>query len=310
MIAATEASRAVHAAELTADVESEVVAGLELLLSSDACALCRKIASECKRVRLGESFATIGDNPHYKHIKHPPIHPRCQCSLLEILKPEYGGPVDPKWGTTLDQPQKGLKDGYTPPAGTTVPKPEPDRPKPRPTKPPPKAPAPKPTPKSPIDQAVDYARSKHVTVISSGSDLVEKAQGKRKAVNIPAMYSNRTKTILVNEKCSYWKDPQKWMDENNHKQPPWFSTSNPDHIIVHEVGHAEHQKKAGDDRYKEVLDRKFTAAEKALVAEHVSRYAATEPVEFVAEMYAGLAAKKEYNLQVSLLYLSLGGPLP
>ena len=39
MIAATEASRAVHAAELTADVESEVVAGLELLLSSRRLAL-------------------------------------------------------------------------------------------------------------------------------------------------------------------------------------------------------------------------------------------------------------------------------
>ncbi len=140
MIAATEASRAVHAAELTADLESEVVAGLELLLSSDACPLCRKIATECRRVRLGESFAVIGDNPHYKDIRHPPLHPHCQCTIIEVLKPEYGGPVAPQWGHALQQPQHGLGAEYVPPAGHEVPKPEPGRPKPRPTKPPPKAP--------------------------------------------------------------------------------------------------------------------------------------------------------------------------
>ena len=139
MVAATEASRAVHAAELTADVESEVVAGLELLISSDACPLCRKVATECRRVRLGESFAVIGSNEHYKNIRHPPIHPHCQCTIVEVLKPEYGGPIEPKWGTTLQQPQKGLGAEYKPPPGHAEPKPEPDRPKPRPTKPPPKA---------------------------------------------------------------------------------------------------------------------------------------------------------------------------
>ena len=154
-IAATEASRAVHAAELTADVESDVVAGLELLLSGDACPLCRKIAAECKRVRLGQPFATIGSNPHYKDVRHPPLHPHCQCTMIEVLKPEYGGPVAPEWGHTLDQPQKQLKGGYTPPPGKPEPKPEPDRPKPVPTKPPPAA---KTAPEQPaIDQAVAYA---------------------------------------------------------------------------------------------------------------------------------------------------------
>jgi hypothetical protein len=30
------------------------------------------------------------------------------CSCVDILSPEHGGPVDPQWGTTLDQPQKSL----------------------------------------------------------------------------------------------------------------------------------------------------------------------------------------------------------
>lgn len=324
MIAATEASRAVHAAELTADRESEVVAGLELLLSSDACPLCRKIATECRRVRLGEAFAVIGHNRDYATIRHPPLHPHCQCTVVEVLKPEYGGPIAPDWGNTLIQPQKDLKDDqYKPPPGKVEPKPEPDRPKPVPTKPPPKAkkpkpvpaaPAPKPAPPPPpektaIDRAVAYAQAKHVGIEPNAGKLIESALGKREAADCPALFSRQHNSVFINDRCSYWQDPAGWMARNNTKQPPWFATSDPDHIIVHEVGHAKHFA-ANADRYAELKTRKFTAAEKALVAGQVSRYGATEPLEFVAEMYAGLAAKKEYNLQVSLLYLSFGGPLP
>ncbi len=132
LIAATEASRAVHAAQLMADDESGVVAGVELLLSSDACPLCRKVATECRRVRLGEAFAIIGTHPEYSTIRHVPIHPYCQCTMIEVLLPEYGGPPDPKWGKTLVQPQKDLpkEGGYKPPPGKKVPPPEPEKPKP------------------------------------------------------------------------------------------------------------------------------------------------------------------------------------
>lgn len=136
-IAATEASRAVHAAQLTADEESGVVAGVELLLSSDACPLCRKVATEAKRVRLGDAFAVIGHNAHYSTVKHPPLHPHCQCAMIEILKPDWGGPEDVQWSETLQQPQQGLGDDYEPPAGVKVPNPEPDALKqPLPVKPP------------------------------------------------------------------------------------------------------------------------------------------------------------------------------
>jgi hypothetical protein len=328
MIAATEASRAVHAAQDLADHESEVVAGLELLLSSDACPLCRKIATECKRVQLGQSFATIGNNPHYRNVKYPPLHPHCQCTMIEVLKPEYGGPVAPEWGKTLDQPQKGLGDKYTPPAGKPVPKPEPDRPKPRPTKPPPKAPvmptppppapapapvpppAPGPPPKTPIDEAVDYARARQVKVDRHGAAFITSQVGAVHAARVPAAYEAAGERILINETHDYWRDPAGWMLAANRKQPPWFSTSEPNHIIVHEVGHAKHHANLGDAQYKLVGTGTFSAAEKAFVAQHVSRYAAQEPAEFVAEMYAGLAAGKSYNAEVTRLYLAYGGPLP
>lgn len=107
-IAVTEASRAVHLAQIEADRQSGVVAGLELLLSADACELCRRVYNEARRVRLGQAFATIGTNPDYSTIHAPPIHPHCQCSMIEVLKPEYGGPADVQWAPTLDQPQKDL----------------------------------------------------------------------------------------------------------------------------------------------------------------------------------------------------------
>lgn len=140
-IAVTESSRAFHDAAYTAAVESGVVQGFELLLSSDACPLCRKIATECKATRPGQPLAIIGDNPAYREVMHPPLHPGCQCTMVEILSPSLGGPPagEVPFGPTLNQPQKGLEDGYDPPAGKEVPKPEPERvakpePEPRPEK--------------------------------------------------------------------------------------------------------------------------------------------------------------------------------
>ena len=82
-----------------------MVAGFEWLLSGGACALCYHIAETVKQVPLGQNFAVIGHNEHYKNIRTPPLHPGCRCSQLAILTPEYGGPAEPKWGKTAVQPK-------------------------------------------------------------------------------------------------------------------------------------------------------------------------------------------------------------
>jgi hypothetical protein len=109
-IATSEAARAYHAAELESAIESEVVAGFEWLLSGDACPLCLTVARRCPRVPLGQKFAVVGDHPVYAEIRFPPLHPQCQCSVKEILLPEYGGPRDVQWGQTLTQPQPEEQD--------------------------------------------------------------------------------------------------------------------------------------------------------------------------------------------------------
>lgn len=126
-IAATEASRALHAAQEMAAIESGVVAGKELLISADACELCQMVATEAKRVRIGQAFAIIGNHPEYQTIEMPPIHPNCRCTAIDILMPEYGGPAEVDWASTLIQPQERLGKEYLPPPGMEIPKPEPER---------------------------------------------------------------------------------------------------------------------------------------------------------------------------------------
>ncbi len=103
-IAASEASRATHAAEYESAKESGIVAGFEILISEDACEVCQQIAAEVKRVRLGERIAIIGNNPTYRNVYFPPFHPHCACSMAQVLTPDMGGPAAPEWGTTLNQP--------------------------------------------------------------------------------------------------------------------------------------------------------------------------------------------------------------
>ena len=113
-IAVTEASRAVHAAQYVSAEQSGVVAGLEWLLSGDACPLCMAQYAKCPRVPLGRPFAVIGTNPDFATVRYPPLHPNDQCTVIEILKPEYGGPENPDWGETLHHDHPEAKKPETP----------------------------------------------------------------------------------------------------------------------------------------------------------------------------------------------------
>jgi hypothetical protein len=101
-IAQTETSRAVHTAQETAAVASGVVTGWRWVASADACPeICLAIASRSPTVKLGQPFAVVGHNPTYSHIKGPPAHPDCNCTVTEILTSD----PQPTWHPTLVQPQ-------------------------------------------------------------------------------------------------------------------------------------------------------------------------------------------------------------
>ena len=99
-IAQTETSRAVHAAQEQTAIASGVVTGWRWLLSSDACPLCHKVAREASAVRLGQPFAVVGDDPNYSVVKFPPLHPHCNCTVVEILDVDE----QPEWAATVVQP--------------------------------------------------------------------------------------------------------------------------------------------------------------------------------------------------------------
>lgn len=106
-IAQTEASRAVHAGQEEAAKQSGLVAGWEWLLSSDACPLCQMIGRRAKYVRLDQPFAVIGDNPSYSSITHPPLHPHCNCTVVEVL---HADAENTPWAPTLVQPEPEAED--------------------------------------------------------------------------------------------------------------------------------------------------------------------------------------------------------
>jgi hypothetical protein len=93
-IAATEASRATHHAQVLAGEASGVVMGYRWLLSDDACEVCIAIAEANPEIEPGGTFAKFGSNPEYSDVQFPPAHPSCQCSITEILdnepRPESG----------------------------------------------------------------------------------------------------------------------------------------------------------------------------------------------------------------------------
>ncbi len=100
-IAQTETSRAVHAAQEQAAIQSGVVTGWTWLLSADACPLCNTIARRAPAVRLGHAFAVIGSSAAYSQVRHPPAHPYCNCTLQEVLDTD----LQPTWADTLHQPK-------------------------------------------------------------------------------------------------------------------------------------------------------------------------------------------------------------
>lgn len=91
-IALTESSRALHEGQAIAAKESGVVKGFEWLLSSDPCPICLGIKAKYPNgIKVDTTFGNVSDysnsNPSSKYdsIPHPPAHPYCQCTMVEII---------------------------------------------------------------------------------------------------------------------------------------------------------------------------------------------------------------------------------
>jgi HK97 family phage portal protein len=158
-----------------------------------------------------------------------------------------------------------------------------------------------------IGSAVAIARDAGVAVEPRGHAALKEQFGAPLAEQVAAAYNPKDKKIYINERSSFWKDAAANMAEAN--KVGWLSSSAPDHPIHHEIGHALHDA-ADPANFKALGSKAFPADHKAYFARHVSRYAASGPIEMVAEVYAGKKAGKTYPDGVMSYYDALGGPSP
>ncbi len=95
---------------------------------------------------------------------------------------------------------------------------------------------------------------------------------------------------------------------NAYVEPQKFAENNKFHVIFHEYGHFMHFKTTSFESLKEHTDEFKSNPRKQNTAEQVSGYAKSEPMEFVAEVYAGMLNGVHYPPDVLRLYHSYNGP--
>jgi hypothetical protein len=124
----------------------------------------------------------------------------------------------------------------------------------------------------------------------------------------PASYYPTSDIILINARSKYWT--QKALNDAHLDR--WFATSHPDQIIHHEIGHWRHRHAVGKERFLELNSNEnpIGPAMKPQVLSEVSKYAATNKAEFIAEVHAGLMAEKTYSEKIMAYYKTLGGVIP
>jgi hypothetical protein len=132
--------------------------------------------------------------------------------------------------------------------------------------------------------------------------------------------------IFLNPNSSHWENPAK--RQIAQRRSGHLSTSSPLGVIYHEIGHNRHgqgaadaYKKAGSKAEGPWSARAWTEAVRPSakyrkismgsklrsVAGRVSQYAQKNPVEFVAEVYAGLKTGRKYDYEVMQAYREARG---
>ena len=108
--------------------------------------------------------------------------------------------------------------------------------------------------------------------------MTENPSGRKTDARFAAIGS-ATNGILVNPRSRFWKDPEASAKLN--REGEHLSTSSPLGVLLHEIGHLEHP----DVRSNWMAEREKQIAQK------VSKYAGTNPKEFVAEGHCPGAAQ-------------------
>lgn len=107
-----------------------------------------------------------------------------------------------------------------------------------------------------------------------------------------AYYNYDEDRIYFNLHDSYWLDPE--ANQKKEFDRGWYSTSNRDHIILHEIGHSLLRRKIGVDKYRKLIGIKMKL-DIITIERQVGKYACRDVLEFYAEVYAAVRSGIKYG---------------
>jgi hypothetical protein len=99
--------------------------------------------------------------------------------------------------------------------------------------------------------------------------------------------------ISLNENSKFWRDPVGSAARSTN-----LSSQVPEHVIHHEIGHVLY----------DPPDNFMTLDHQDMARQHVSKYAAMNPKEFVSEVHAGMKAGKSFPEHVMTAFRQYARP--
>lgn len=117
--------------------------------------------------------------------------------------------------------------------------------------------------------------------------------------SLMAVYDPAYGTVFVNDSPAAWAADLAALADPARPVP--FSSRHPDHVIRHEIGHARLHRLLGHAGWVRVYSSPLPLPA-SRIRERVGRYAASGPLEFTAEVYAGVWSGVRYPADVMLAY--------
>jgi hypothetical protein len=129
------------------------------------------------------------------------------------------------------------------------------------------------------------------------------------AKNAPAQFERIYERIQVNPKSEFWKDAPSRAKQQ--AESGFWSEGSASHPLRHEIGHMLHYQ-ADRNRFVRLSAGDFTQEQRTRIERAVSRYALTDPREFVAEVFAQLTSGPDAFVSERILnwYRAFGGVMP